>query len=434
MIAKISKGSSFGGLLKYLSKSEQKEKQKALPNYQQISEVIGGNMYGINSQELFQEFRVSRQLNSNCQKPVFHVSLTLPLDEKLDQDTWNEVAEQYLERMGFTDNQYTIFQHRDTPYEHIHIIASTIQLGDGKVVDSGWDHLRSMNIVRRLEQEYGLQQIEQISTSKRVNRGLIKQIARQQQEYETGKQATPPEQPLKFQLQQQIEQAASEQPTMSKLFERLMVAGIEVRHQSIDKSKGISYQFQGVACSGTQLGAAYTWPGLQKYLKVDYQADRDEPQIQQLYQLGVSAVQKQQNQGLSEKIDRQAQQLNQQSSALQQKLADLTTQQQLIDRYLAINPDELQEWQEQATAIGRSSEYLERITEMSQTLRDWQSNRSIGWEKLQGFNLESIQQQMASDKGEYQQMIIAQEQDLFDAKILIPEPEQRQSRSSGLEL
>jgi hypothetical protein len=106
----------------------------------------------------------------------------------------------------------------------------------------------------------------------------------------------------------------------------------------------------------------------------------------------------------------------------------------LIDRYLAINPDELQEWQEQATAIGRSSEYLERITEMSQTLRDWQSNRSIGWEKLQKFSLDDIQQQMASDKGEYQQVIIAQEQDLFDVEILIPEPEQRQSKSSGLEL
>jgi hypothetical protein len=66
---------------------------------------------------------------------------------------------------------------------------------------------------------------------------------------------------------------------------------------------------------------------------------------------------------------------------------------------------------------------------MSQTLRDWQSNRSIGWKMLQGFNLESIQQQMASDKGEYQQLIIAMEQDLFDVEILIPEPEQRQSLS-----
>ena len=408
----------------------QKEKQKALPNDQQISEVIGGNMYGKNPQELVQEFRVSRQLNNNCQKPVFHVSLTLPLDEKLDQDDWNEVAEQYLERMGFTDNQYTIFQHRDTPYEHIHIIASTIQLGDGKVVDSGWDHLRSMNIVRSLEQEYGLQQVEQISISKKVNRGLTKQITRQQQEYETDKQSTPPKLPIKFQLQQQIEQAASDQPTMSKLIERLMVAGIEVRHQS----KGISYQLQGVACSGTQLGAAYTWPGLQQHLKVDYQADRDEPQIQRLSKLGVSAVQQQQSQGLSEKIDRQAQQLNQQSSTLQEKLADLTIQQQLIDRYLAIDPDELQEWQQQATAIGRSSDYLERITEMSQTLRDWQSNRFIGWEKLQEFSLDDIQQQMASDKGEYQQLILAQEQDWVNAEILILEPEQRQSRSSGLEL
>ncbi|MDZ8029387.1 MAG: hypothetical protein RMX97_32550 [Nostoc sp. DedQUE11] len=71
---------------------------------------------------------------------------------------------------------------------------------------------------------------------------------------------------------------------MPILIWRLQLAGISVRTgwTRNGKSKGISYEKDGQAFSGTQLGAAYTFPGLQKHLGVDYQPERDDEPIHEL--------------------------------------------------------------------------------------------------------------------------------------------------------
>jgi hypothetical protein len=45
---------------------------------------------------------------------------------------------------------------------------------------------------------------------------------------------------------------------------------------------------------------------------------------------------------------------------------------------------------------------LERITEIGQTLRDWQEDNSVGWDKVQELNLPNIQRQMAIDRTDFQ--------------------------------
>jgi hypothetical protein len=49
-------------------------------------------------------------------------------------------------------------------------------------------------------------------------------------------------------------------------------------------SKGISYNLDGVALSGTQLGKAYTFSGLQKHRGVSYDKGRDNALIEALMQ------------------------------------------------------------------------------------------------------------------------------------------------------
>ncbi|MCC2696077.1 DUF3991 domain-containing protein, partial [Nodularia sp. LEGE 04288] len=64
----------------------------------------------------------------------------------------------------------------------------------------------------------------------------------------------------------------------------LQLLGVEVRHGLTrnGKSKGISYAWNEQKFSGTSLGAAYTFPGLQKHKEIDYQPQRDDQPIQQL--------------------------------------------------------------------------------------------------------------------------------------------------------
>jgi hypothetical protein len=439
MIVKISRGSSFGGLLNYLSKSEPDIYMNTSDdqNYQPIAEMIGGNMCGQTRRELAKEFGISRQMNGNCKKPVFHVSLTLPLGEELNKDTWNELAYEYMERMGFTDNQQAIFQHRDTDHNHIHIIASAIQLANGKVVDSSFDYLKSMKITRALEKEYGLQQVEQKTPPRMVDRALNKRIDRQQREYEAGCRNTPPEVPVKYQLQEQIEKAAEGQPSMSELVERLMIAGIEVKHglTRTGKSKGISYGLDKIACSGTQLGGAYTWQGLQQHLGISYEPERDEPVIQRLTKSGVLEVQKQHQKRVSEQIDRQADLLQRKLQDMNQRLAD----RQLMEKYQSVDLDELREWYEKAVEIGRSGEYLEKIVAVGTTLRDWQNDRSVGWDEVQKLDLDEIRQNMKIDREEHQKLAAVSQQvstkiPSIEVKIERPVEKPQKSRSGRIEM
>jgi len=59
---------------------------------------------------------------------------------------------------------------------------------------------------------------------------------------------------------------------------------VQVTQTGIGFSKGISYNLDGVALSGTQLGKAYTFSGLQKHRGVSYDKGRDNALIEALMQ------------------------------------------------------------------------------------------------------------------------------------------------------
>ena len=270
MIGKQIKGKGFRGLLNYLEGKEQ-------------AQLIGGNMSGRNARELSAEFGLSRALNPHAQRKVYHANLSLPKNERLTNQQWGEVAAKYLEQMGYVNNQYAVYRHYDQEHDHIHIIASRIRLDTAKIVHDSWDYKRSEVVIRKLEREYGLQEVA--SSSKRIERtvstGQKRRIEREEEDYRQGRREVPPELPIKQKLQQLILMTAAEQPTMKVFFERLQELGVEVKHgyTRTGKSKGISYCYEGQAFSGTKLGAAYTFPGLQKHLGVDYQSERDDEQL-----------------------------------------------------------------------------------------------------------------------------------------------------------
>ncbi|OYD98885.1 relaxase/mobilization nuclease domain-containing protein [Nostoc sp. 'Peltigera membranacea cyanobiont' 232] len=273
MIGNQTKGKSFRGLLDYLENKEE-------------SSLIGGNMFGTNARELAREFRLSRQLNPEAEKVVHHVSLSLSPGEQLDNDTWCEVADKYMNAMGYTANQYAIYRHSDRNHDHIHICASRISLDDGKITRDSWEYVRSEKIIRQLELKYGLQQA--LSSKEKLSRapssGQQQRFEREQLEYEQGERNTPPQQPIKTQLIELIDRATVDKPTMPQLMERLQLLGVEVRHGLTrnGKSKGISYSWNDQKFSGTSLGPAYTFPGLQKHRGIDYQPERDDERINQI--------------------------------------------------------------------------------------------------------------------------------------------------------
>ncbi|MHC5778552.1 relaxase/mobilization nuclease domain-containing protein [Nostoc sp.] len=260
MIGKHIKGKSFRGLLNYLFGKDG-------------ARQIGGNMEGTNPRELAAEFGISRRLNPKVSRAVYHASLSLAHKESLDDNTWHEIAQKYLQAMGFDMNQYVVVRHTDRTHEHIHIAASRIQL-DGTTVSDSWDDRRSEAVIRKLEQEYNLQSVQPSWEKDKHSptTGERRHIAR------TGEES------VRVKLQRSLDQATHDCPTMPELIERAQQQGVNVRvgYTRTGIVKGISYQLDGVAFSGTHLGKAYTFPGLQKHRGVNYSPKRDDKRIQKL--------------------------------------------------------------------------------------------------------------------------------------------------------
>ncbi|MFB2880597.1 relaxase/mobilization nuclease domain-containing protein [Floridanema aerugineum] len=252
MIGKQVKGRGFRGLLNYLFDKEG-------------AQLIGGNMVGENPRELAAEFRFLKALNPRVERVVYHASLSVPAREKLDNEKWIAIAQDYLNGMGFNDNQYVIVRHVDRSHDHIHIVASRIKL-TGECVHDGWDYRRSEQLIRQLERDYQLEAAH--SSWEKDRRSPTTGEWRQRQR--TGEDS------VREKLQNYIDEAATDCPTMPQLINRLKNEGIDVRvGYTHTGNHGISYQLDGIAISGTHLGREYTFPGLQKYKGVNYCSGHD---------------------------------------------------------------------------------------------------------------------------------------------------------------
>jgi hypothetical protein len=256
MIGKQIKGTDFKKLLNYLVNKEG-------------ATQIGGNMIGCDPQELTNEFQFSCRLNPRVKRPVYHASLSLARHEYLEDEAWCAIAQDYLKGMQFDQNLYVVFRHTDREHDHVHIVASRVRL-DGSCVHDGWDYRKSESLLRELEQAYDLTFVQRSweLEARSSTTGERRLLAR------TGEQSN------RVQLQQIIDQATVDNLTLPEFIERLQVRGINVRTEVSQPNKGISYELKGMHFSGTQLGKAYTFPGLQKYRGVSYESERDDHQIQ----------------------------------------------------------------------------------------------------------------------------------------------------------
>ncbi|MEG4313172.1 MULTISPECIES: relaxase/mobilization nuclease domain-containing protein [unclassified Microcoleus] len=267
MIGKQIKGTGFRGCLNYvLGKKD--------------AALIGGTMCGQTPEELAAEFGIARQLRPNLKVAVFHATLSVDSTEKLEDSEendqrWLAIAANYMKAMEFDNNQYAVVKHSDTEHDHIHIVASRICL-DGGVVDDSWDYYKSQETIRQLERNYNLETVTPSwETDKRAQTtGEHRQLKSK------GNKS------VRVQLQDLIDEVTQDNPSMPEFVERLQQQGVEVQVglTRTGFSKGISYNLDGVALSGTQLGKAYTFCGLQKHRGVSYDPQRDNALIEALMQ------------------------------------------------------------------------------------------------------------------------------------------------------
>ena len=232
--------------------------------------IIGGNLTGQTPRELAREFGAIRQQRPDIKNPVHHASISAGENDRLTVQQWQEIAEKYVERMGFKDSPYVVIQHRDTGRDHIHIVASRVD-AHGHVVNEWQNKPRSEELMRELERDYGL---EKVRASKEVVRPAPTRA--EQEMFERSGRLS-----VKMRFQGHIERALKSQPTATQFIEEMQRVGIDVipNVQSTGRVSGITFRQGEEVMKGSDVGRGYSWGALQKR-GLSYDQERDRPAIE----------------------------------------------------------------------------------------------------------------------------------------------------------
>jgi len=341
VIGKTFKGKTFRGYVSYVLRK---------PG----AEIVDTNIFAETVNEFASELALTQKLRPKVSKVVCHITLSLSLNEHLDNKSWEKLIERYLSEMGFTNNLYLAVKHIDTPnHEHIHIVASRIRL-DSSIVSDSWDFTRSQAVIRKLEKEFELVEVKSSWESDRTEQtmrqlekakvtgketvkkqladkiddalinskslleftkllnqdGISVKVDRDRQGKPKGisfkldevsmsgssigkgyslnrilnrlesisNVGVPPNIPdLQFQISQVIKAQVQAEMTIPQFIEQLKQSGVDahVKFTRAEKIKGISFSIGNDSIQGNELGKEYSWGGLQKYLKVNYDPARD---------------------------------------------------------------------------------------------------------------------------------------------------------------
>ncbi|SUB15867.1 Relaxase/Mobilisation nuclease domain [Pantoea agglomerans] len=239
---KIKRGKSFAGVVLYTLKSKTHHKSDPV--------VIGGNMLGASATNLIAEFTASDSLRTDVAKPVWHNSLRLPQGDSLTEEQWATFADDYMRCMGFSDTHLRCYVlHDDEAGQHIHIIASRVDLIGGKLYLGRNENLISTRVIQELELTHGLTRTKGPSPSpvrerKKLSRG------EQQKEKREGQPTA------KTFLQNTIDEILTSANDISGFVEALAENGIATipNISSTGRMNGFSFEYGGIAFKASQLG------------------------------------------------------------------------------------------------------------------------------------------------------------------------------------
>ena len=255
---KIKRGKSFAGVVQYALKPGAHHKSDPI--------IIGGNMLGDSALELIAEFDSTTHLRQDVAKSVWHNSLRLPDSESLSNDQWVTIADDYMKRMGFSDTHLRCYVLHDDDGQHIHIIASRIDIAVGKLYLGRNENLISTRIISELEIAHGLT-VTKTASAIAPKQPKRKRVSRNEKMLSERTGVLSPREAL----QQILDKSLSDKPDLLTFTKRLEAAevGWTANIASTGKMNGFSFSYRDIAFKASQLGKSYSWANLSNRLNYD---------------------------------------------------------------------------------------------------------------------------------------------------------------------
>lgn len=149
MVAIIKTGNSLHNIFNY---NENKVKQG-------VAHCIGEGNYPVDIEKMNTSMRLNRllkqnALNDNVKRNSVHISLNFdPSETGLPKEKLVEIAHAYMDKIGFAEQPYLIYQHYDAGHPHIHLVSIKVK-EDGSRID--------MHNIGRNQSEIARKEIEKV--------------------------------------------------------------------------------------------------------------------------------------------------------------------------------------------------------------------------------------------------------------------------------
>ncbi len=151
MVAKIGSGSSLYSALAYNHQKVKEGNAKVLLVNNMMEPPNGNFGIGICTNS-FEPYLLA---NKRTENPVIHISLNPDPKDKLNDEQFSEIAQEYMQKLGYGNQPFIVYKHEDIDRHHIHIVSIKVD-ETGKMIRDNFQHRLSMRICRELEKKHAL--------------------------------------------------------------------------------------------------------------------------------------------------------------------------------------------------------------------------------------------------------------------------------------
>jgi Relaxase/Mobilisation nuclease domain len=155
MVAKIIKGSHLSRTLNYNEQKVKKGDARCIQAANYPKDVDRLNFY-----DKLHRLKHQAALNERVKANSVHITLNFADADKLDREKLIEIADSYMQQIGFGKQPYLVYEHLDAGHQHIHIVTTNIR-ADGSRIDMQNIGRNQSEVARkRIEEIYGLVKAE----------------------------------------------------------------------------------------------------------------------------------------------------------------------------------------------------------------------------------------------------------------------------------
>lgn len=122
--------------------------------------IMAGNypddVANLNEQERLNMLLKLAALNTNVVRNSVHISLNFDPSEHHSKALLGEISQAYMEKIGFGDQPYLVYQHHDSGHPHIHIVSVKVDTNGKRIETQNIGRNQSERARKEIEKEFYL--------------------------------------------------------------------------------------------------------------------------------------------------------------------------------------------------------------------------------------------------------------------------------------